>query len=57
MKDDNLKCISCNTKVDNSLGFVLFRCPNCGKENIIRCSHCRKIVAKYKCSCGFEGPN
>jgi len=33
-------------------------CPKCGKYQIIRCKHCREIVAKYKCpECGFVGPN
>jgi len=52
------KCISCNTSVVNDIGAAKFPCPKCGKYTIIRCSKCRKIVAKYKCPfCGFEGPN
>lgn len=52
------KCISCNTSVVNDVGSVKFLCPNCGQYTIIRCSNCRKTVAKYKCPvCGFEGPN
>ena len=52
------KCGSCNTSIVNDTGSVKFPCPNCGKSVIIRCSKCRKIVAKYKCPvCGFEGPN
>jgi hypothetical protein len=39
-------------------GVVKFLCPKCSKPEIIRCKHCREIVAKYKCpECGFEGPN
>ena len=53
-----MDCISCKVKVTNMEGTVKFPCPNCGKFEIIRCSHCRKIVAKYKCpECEFEGPN
>ncbi|MBN2142832.1 DUF1610 domain-containing protein [Candidatus Woesearchaeota archaeon] len=51
-------CTSCNTSVVNESGAVKFKCPGCGKYEIIRCANCRKIVTKYKCpSCGFEGPN
>ncbi|MCB9358338.1 RNA-binding protein [Candidatus Woesearchaeota archaeon] len=39
-------------------GNVTFKCPACGKEEIIRSKHDRQIAAPYKCSkCGFEGPN
>ena len=52
------ECISCKKEVSNDSGAVEFKCPGCGKFNIIRCTHCREIAAKYKCpSCGFEGPN
>jgi predicted RNA-binding Zn-ribbon protein involved in translation (DUF1610 family) len=52
------KCISSNVSIVNDEGAVSFPCPNCGKYTIVRCSNCRKIVAKYKCPvCGFEGPN
>lgn len=50
-------CISCNKNVLNTVS-VRFECPQCGKSEMIRCNHCRKIGAKYKCSsCGFIGPN
>ncbi len=53
-----MNCISCEVKVTNMTGTAKFPCPDCGKYEIIRCSHCRKIVAKYKCpECEFEGPN
>ncbi|MBN2053099.1 DUF1610 domain-containing protein [Candidatus Woesearchaeota archaeon] len=53
-----VKCLSCNVSVVNDRGSVKFTCPNCGQYTIIRCSNCRKTVAKYKCpACGFEGPN
>jgi len=39
-------------------GSITFKCPNCGKTEIKRSIHDRKIAAKYTCSeCGFEGPN
>lgn len=51
-------CISCKTSIINLGGIAKFPCPNCGKYEIIRCSHCRMTVAKYVCpECQFEGPN
>jgi len=51
-------CTSCKSKINNIGGATSFKCPKCGKEEIIRCSQCRKIASKYKCiKCGFEGPN
>ncbi|RLE47082.1 RNA-binding protein [Candidatus Woesearchaeota archaeon] len=53
-----LVCTSCKKHLNGERGVVRFLCPNCHKAEIIRCEHCRKIVAKYKCpECGFEGPN
>ena len=53
-----MNCSSCKKKIENDPGAVAFKCPNCGKQEIVRCTHCRQIVAKYKCpECGFEGPN
>jgi len=55
---EKLSCNSCKMDIANNPGNVSFKCPNCGKYTIIRCKHCREIVAKYKCAeCGFEGPN
>ncbi len=51
-------CNSCKIEIANNVGCVTFPCPKCGKYEIIRCKHCREIVAKYKCpECGFVGPN
>ena len=51
-------CSSCNTKVANDAGSIKIMCPQCGKHEIVRCSHCREIVAKYECpECKFIGPN
>jgi Zn-ribbon RNA-binding protein len=51
-------CTSCKRKVMNFNGSIKFNCPNCGKEEIIRCKDCRANVIKYVCSsCKFEGPN
>ena len=52
-----LRCSSCNVSVSNTPGSVRFLCPQCGKEEIVRCKHCRKISARYTCSCGLTGPN
>jgi LSD1 subclass zinc finger protein len=54
----DLVCSSCKKKITNLQGTTRFKCPSCGKTEIIRCGHCRTIVAKYKCiECGFTGPN
>lgn len=51
-------CISCKSDIANQEGAARFNCPGCGKYEIVRCKHCREIVAKYKCpECEFEGPN
>ncbi|MBS3102752.1 RNA-binding protein [Candidatus Woesearchaeota archaeon] len=51
-------CISCKKRITNTIGTARFSCPKCGKREIIRCMHCRQIVAKYRCpECNFEGPN
>jgi hypothetical protein len=51
-------CNSCKKKIMSSSSSVKFRCPNCDKDDIIRCKECRSGVIKYICSkCGFEGPN
>lgn len=50
-------CTSCKTDVANQV-CVKFRCPGCGKEEIIRCNHCRRIATRYVCRlCNFSGPN
>jgi Zn-ribbon RNA-binding protein len=55
---EDLKCISCKTKITNQHGAARFMCPKCGEYEIIRCTNCRKTVAKYTCpKCGFTGPN
>ena len=56
--EKKLKCSSCGAEISNDSGSVIFGCPACGKSKIVRCTHCREIAAKYKCSsCDFEGPN
>lgn len=50
-----VKCISCGIGVLGE-NFVRFICPNCEKEEIIRCLVCKKNVRTYVCKCGFEGP-
>ena len=58
MVNKEQKCNSCKVKVTSMPGSVKFMCPSCGKKEIIRCTHCRKIAARYKCpDCGFSGPN
>ena len=51
-------CNSCKKVLTNMGGTARFLCPQCGKTEIVRCAHCRKIAAKYVCiECNFEGPN
>ena len=58
MAEKELICNSCKTKISNVKGSVIFKCPSCLDNNIIRCLHCRQISAKYECSnCKYSGPN
>ncbi|MBI2522768.1 RNA-binding protein [Candidatus Woesearchaeota archaeon] len=58
MTKEKLFCSSCKSNVTNSKGTAVFNCPNCSKQQIVRCIHCRHIATKYKChACDFEGPN
>jgi len=51
-------CSTCKRKVTSDEGAVTFACPRCGKEHITRCTHCRKLATRYRCSkCDFFGPN
>jgi len=51
-----MECNSCKKEFDAQ--GVRFVCPSCGKFEIIRCGHCRKLAARYICEdCGFSGPN
>ncbi|MBI4441368.1 RNA-binding protein [Candidatus Woesearchaeota archaeon] len=51
-------CSSCSKEITNAQGSVRLQCPQCTKQEIVRCMHCREIVTKYTCSqCGFCGPN
>ena len=55
---NELICSSCKKRIVNMKGVAMFMCPKCGKQEIIRCPTCRKIVAKYTCpECNFTGPN
>ena len=58
MEKQQLVCSSCKKRITNEKGSAVFKCPKCGKTEIVRCKNCREIVAKYKCpECGFTGPN
>ena len=49
------KCTSCGTEVMDR--YTEFKCPNCGKTDIIRCKSCRVLGTKYICdACGWKGP-
>ncbi len=52
------KCISTGVEITNDRGSVIFDCPKCGEQKIIRSFKARQTSVKYKCpSCDFEGPN
>lgn len=51
-------CMATKKKIDNDPGAVVFACPQCGKNEIVRSSYARKNAIKYTCpGCGFIGPN
>jgi len=53
-----LVCQATKQRITNESGSVRFKCPQCGKYEIIRSLRARQIAAKYTCpECGFEGPN
>jgi len=55
---EELVCISCKKRITNKAGATRFKCPSCGKYEIIRCPECRERGIKYTCpECGFTGPN
>jgi len=44
--------------VANEKGVTRFNCPNCGKPEIVRTKHQKRIAVRYTCKyCGFSGPN
>ena len=50
-------CSSCGKRIEAERFWVKFPCPNCRKEDIIRCEKCKTRENKYACSiCKFEGP-
>jgi predicted RNA-binding Zn-ribbon protein involved in translation (DUF1610 family) len=52
-----LRCVTCSVNLSTVKGSIRFKCPNCGEEDIYRCSKCRKSSKPWKCAkCGFEGP-
>ncbi|MBI5391558.1 RNA-binding protein [Candidatus Woesearchaeota archaeon] len=58
MEAKQMVCNSCKTKIANMKGSVQFKCPSCGKGEILRCPHCRKVGTRYACGlCSFTGPN
>ncbi|MFH0861182.1 MAG: zinc finger domain-containing protein [Candidatus Altiarchaeota archaeon] len=55
MDKEAKKCTSCGKEVLS--GFVEFKCPNCNKDKMVRCSSCRTLGTPYTChECGFTGP-
>ena len=56
-KDTLMKCTSCGVKIEAEDNWVKFPCPKCGKQKIIRCNKCKKLMNAYECKkCGFIGP-
>ncbi|MBD3209286.1 RNA-binding protein [Candidatus Woesearchaeota archaeon] len=55
---DNVLSTAGKENIANDTGAVMFACPKCGFEFIIRSSGERKNVTQYTCpKCGFTGPN
>ena len=47
-------CSSCGSGTSD---YVLFKCPSCGKKDLVRCAECRKNGTRYICKeCNFKGP-
>ncbi|MBI2676228.1 MAG: DUF1610 domain-containing protein [Candidatus Aenigmarchaeota archaeon] len=52
-----LSCVSCGRYVESEANWVAFKCPQCGKTDILRCEKCKKVENQYECAeCGFTGP-
>ena len=52
-----MKCTSCGMKIEADDKWVKFGCPKCGKNKIIRCDKCKRLMNSYECrKCGFVGP-
>lgn len=50
-----MTCSSCKKEVSDD--YVRFKCPGCGKVEMIRCAKCRETAAAYRCpECKFVGP-
>ena len=57
---EELKIVKSNSgeEITNEKGSTKFKCPNCGKTQIIRSLKERKLATRYICSnCSFSGPN
>jgi predicted RNA-binding Zn-ribbon protein involved in translation (DUF1610 family) len=55
MTKQNKVCVSCKRDISASEKSAEFKCPVC-EEKVVRCGKCRKLMVKYTCECGFEGP-
>jgi len=56
-KETLMKCTSCGVKIEAEDRWVRFPCPKCGKQKIIRCDKCKRLMNAYECKkCGFIGP-
>ncbi|MCS7093757.1 MAG: zinc finger domain-containing protein [Candidatus Aenigmarchaeota archaeon] len=54
---ERMRCTSCNIEIKAKTNFVIFDCPYCGEEKIVRCNSCKASSTKYTCpKCGFTGP-
>ena len=40
-------CTTCNKVVTSN--HIEFKCPSCGKTNIVRCASCKEDSKEYKC--------
>jgi len=47
-----------STNIGVQDGATIFKCPNCGEQEIVRSRYAKRLGIKYAClKCGFSGPN
>ncbi len=55
LSKEKMLCTSCKQEIGKQ--GVVFKCPKCGKQEIVRCLKCKKLAVPYICEkCGFVGP-
>lgn len=55
---DRILSTTSKENIANDKGAIVFACPQCNFDSIVRSSTERKNVTQYTCpKCGFTGPN